>query len=214
MSSRSKQAVRRRLTPEARRALIDQAATEIFAQRGYEAATLQEIAGAAGVVASVIYLHYHSKEELYLELLERHSQALRERTIRAPRGSDVRSALRQQIDDFFSAIEEDTFLWRTMFRDPPSEPGIAAAHARLQAKAGQAIASVLKGGALGERQDTGTVNPRAARMVAEMAKAGLNGLASWWWINREVERAAVVDTATALLWDGLSQMVGDRAERS
>jgi len=202
----SKQAVRRRLAPEARRALIDQAATKVFAQRGYEGATLQEIAGAAGVVASVIYLHYRSKEELYLDLLERHSQALRERTIRAPRGSDVRGELRQQIDDFFSAIEEDTFLWRTMFRDPPSEPGIAAAHARLQDKAGEAIASVLNGGASEMQQHPREVDSSAARMVAEMTKASLNGLANWWWSNREVERTAVVGTATALLWDGLSQM--------
>jgi AcrR family transcriptional regulator len=205
MSTTNKRAVRRRLTPEARRGLIDQAATEVFAQRGYETATLQEIAGAAGVVASVVYLHYGSKEELYLELLERHSRALRERTIRAPRSSDIRGELRQQIDDFFAAIEEDSFLWRTMFRDPPSQPGIAAAHAHLQAMASAAIAGVLEGRDRRARE----VDSNMASMVAEMAKAGLNGLASWWWGHREVEREAVVDTATALLWDGLSQMGRD-----
>jgi len=192
---------RRRLTPEARRALIDQAAAEVFAKRGYEGATLDEIARTAGVVASVIYNHYPSKEALYLELLERHSRVLRERTIDARRGADMRTELRRRIDDFFSTIEEDVFLWRTMFRDPPLNPGIAAAHARLQARASAEITGALENGALGGRAD-----PDLPSMVAETVKAGLNGLANWWWDHREVERAAVVETATALLWDGISGM--------
>ncbi|HEV7770324.1 MAG TPA: TetR family transcriptional regulator [Solirubrobacterales bacterium] len=202
-----KQKSRRRLTPEARRALIDEAATEVFAQRGYEAATMQEIAAAAGVVASVVYLHYRSKEELYLELLERHSRALRERTIRSPRSSDIRGEFRRQIDDFFSALESNSFFWRTMFRDPPLDPKIAAAHARVHAKAGAAITQVLEGGADKKRRDGSAVNSSTTSMVAEMARTGLNGLACWWWDHREVERAAVVDTATALLWDGLGKML-------
>lgn len=202
-----KQKTRRRLRPEARRALIDEAATEVFAQRGYEAATMQEIAAAAGVVASVVYLHYRSKEELYLELLERHSHALRKKTIRSPRNSDIRGEFRQQIDDFFSALEKDSFLWRTMFRDPPLDPKIAAAHALVHAKAGAAIAKVLEGGTLEKCRNDGAVDSRAASMVAEIAKAGLNGLACWWWDHREVERTVVVDTATALLWDGLGRVL-------
>jgi AcrR family transcriptional regulator len=203
----SKQKSRRRLTPKARRALIDEAATEVFAHRGYEAATMQEIATAAGVVASVVYLHYRSKEELYLELLERHSRALRERTIRSPRSSNIRGEFRRQIDDFFSALESDSFFWRTMFRDPPLDPKIAAAHARVHAKASKAITQVLEGGTHKKRRDGGAFDSSTMSMVAEMAKTGLNGLACWWWDHREVERAAVVDTATALLWDGLGRML-------
>jgi AcrR family transcriptional regulator len=192
---------RRRLSPQSRRTLIDQAATTVFAERGYQAATLQEISVSAGVVASVIYDHYRSKEDLYLSLLNEHSRALREKTIRLPPPNDIKGGLRLQIDDFYRGIESDSFLWRTMFFDPPSDPKIAAAHAQLQAKAGEAITEALQAGSL-RRGPPGDAT--ATRMLAEMVKGALNGLASWWWRHQEVERNTVVEVATSLLWDGLS----------
>jgi AcrR family transcriptional regulator len=185
--------------------LIDEAATEVFTRHGYDSATLQEIAAAAGVVASVIYLHYRSKEELYLKLLEEHSRTLRERTIRRPRSGNLRKELEQVIDGFFSTLEEDTFLWRTMFRDSPSEPTIAAAHARLQAKASAAITAVLEGEVASTRRGRTADGPKSS-MVAEMVSAALNGLAHWRWDHSEVERGVVVETATDLLWGGLSRL--------
>jgi AcrR family transcriptional regulator len=198
---------RRRLSPQGRRALIDQAATAVFARRGYQAATLQEIAFSAGIVASVIYDHYRSKEDLYLSLLNEHSRALRERTIHLPSASAPRAGLRLQIDAFYRGIESDSFLWRTMFFDPPSDPEIATTHAQLQAKAGQAITKVLQAGAKRRGAEVRPADVVAARMLAELVKGALNNLASWWWEHREVERDAVVEAATSLLWDGISKRV-------
>jgi len=198
---------RRRLSAQNRRLLIDRAATAVFAKRGYQAATLQEISASAGIVASVIYDHYRSKEDLYLSLLNEHSRILREETIRLPPSTDIHGGLRLQINDFFRGIESDSFLWRTMFCDPPSDPEIAAAHARLQARAGQAITEALQAGSRRRGGDNGPNDAMEARMLAEMIKGALNGLASWWWEHREVERSAVVDAAASLLWDGLSKRV-------
>lgn len=196
---------RRRLSPQSRRTLIDRAATAVFAERGYQAATLQEISVSAGVVASVIYDHYRSKEDLYLSLLNEHSRALREKTIRLPPPNNIKGGLRLQIDDFYRGIESDSFLWRTMFFDPPSDPKIAAAHAQLQAKAGEAITEALQASSLRRGSKAEPSDSTAARMLAEMVKGSLNGLASWWWRHQEVERSAVVETATSLLWNGLSK---------
>lgn len=202
---------RRRLSPRGRRALIDRAATAIFADRGYQAATLQEIAVSAGIVASVIYDHYGSKRDLYLSLLNEHSRALREETIRLPPATDVRGGLRLLIDDFYRGIESDVFLWRTMFFDPPPDPEIAAAQAQLQAKASQSMTEVLLAGS--RRRGMVEVRPgdaMEARMLAELVKGALNGLASWWWEHREVERSAVVEAALSLVWDGLSKRVSEK----
>jgi AcrR family transcriptional regulator len=198
---------RRRLSPQRRRSLIDQAATTVFAERGYQAASLQEIAASAGIVASVIYDHYGSKEDLYLNLLNEHSRALREETIRLPPAVDVRGGLRLQIDDFYRGIESDTFLWRTMFYDPAPHPKIAAAQAELQEKASQAMAEALRAGSR-RREEVRPGDAMAAKMLAELVKGALNGLAHWWWEHREVERSTVVEAATSMLWDGLSKRVG------
>lgn len=203
---------RRRLLPSARRALIDEAATKVFAESGYEAATMQEIAREAGVVASVIYDHYPSKRELYVELLERHGRALIERTIRTPASSDLRAELGRQIDDFFRAIEADPFVWRMLFRDPPSDAVIANAHARFQGMATEALTAVLETGAAAVRLGAGAPESTATVMVAEMAKSSLNGLAAWWWEHRETPRPELVSTATALLWDGLARVLGEERD--
>lgn len=52
-----------------RRQLLD-VALEAFASRGYHATSMNDIADAAGVTKPVLYQHFGSKRELYLELLE------------------------------------------------------------------------------------------------------------------------------------------------
>ena len=204
---------RRRLDPSARRALIDKAATKVFAERGYEAATMQEIAHAAGVVASVIYDYYPSKQELYVELLEQHGRALIDKTIHVPEGSAPRTELQDRIDEFLRAIEEAPFVWRLMFRDPPGDAEVGAAHARVQANASGAIAAVLTTRAPGVRSGSGEQGTAATAVVAEMIKSSLGGLAVWWWEHREIGREELTSIATTLLWDGLGRFHSDADSR-
>jgi|SRR5881394_360701 len=205
----SQEAGRRRLDPAERRALIEKAATKVFAERGYEAATMQEIAHAAGVVASVLYDYYSSKQELYVALLERHGQALIGETIHMPIDSDLRTELHHRIDAFLRAIEDDPFVWRLMFRDPPGDTEMGAVHARVQAGASKAIAAVLATKAPGDRPRDDLSESVATAVVAEMIKSSLDGLAAWWWGHREIARADLVAIATALLWDGLARFRGN-----
>src|ERR671914_748040 len=69
-------AARQRLTKDERRTRILDAAAQVFADRGYEPATLDEIAEAAGISKPVIYDHFSSKKELHISLIESHGQAL------------------------------------------------------------------------------------------------------------------------------------------
>ncbi|SFS10592.1 TetR/AcrR family transcriptional regulator [Sphingomonas jatrophae] len=62
---------RTRMTPEARRALILEAASAMFRDRGYAAASIDAIAEAAGISGPAIYRHFKSKPELLVALLER-----------------------------------------------------------------------------------------------------------------------------------------------
>ncbi len=50
--------------PDERRRDILEAATEMFAQRGYDVATVQGIAARAGVAAGTVYLYFPSKEAI------------------------------------------------------------------------------------------------------------------------------------------------------
>jgi AcrR family transcriptional regulator len=197
---------RRRLAPSVRRELIQDAATRVFAERGYEAAAMQAIAREAGVVASVLYDHYPSKRELYIGLIEEHGQKLMQQTIRAPEGMGPQAELQRQIDDFLRTLETDPFVWRMLFSDPPADPITASAHERVQERATAAIAGVLDTSVVRSQSTGGSPTPPQAVMVAEMVKASLVGLAAWWWNHRETSREDLVVTATALLWNGLSRI--------
>jgi TetR/AcrR family transcriptional regulator len=54
--------------PSVRKRLLDKA-TEIFARKGYAAATVREIVAAAGVTKPVLYYYFRNKEGLFLELM-------------------------------------------------------------------------------------------------------------------------------------------------
>jgi AcrR family transcriptional regulator len=64
------QASARRLTAEQRRQQLYAVALELFAQRGYRATTMDDIAEAAGVTKPLLYQHFSSKRALYLELVD------------------------------------------------------------------------------------------------------------------------------------------------
>jgi AcrR family transcriptional regulator len=54
---------------EVRTAEIEQAARKVFLSRGFQAATIQEIAEEAGIAKGTVYLYYKSKDDLYAALL-------------------------------------------------------------------------------------------------------------------------------------------------
>jgi AcrR family transcriptional regulator len=66
----------RRLTAEQRRRQLVTVALELFAQRGYRATTMDDIAEAAGVTKPLLYQHFSSKRALYLELVDSIAQDL------------------------------------------------------------------------------------------------------------------------------------------
>jgi AcrR family transcriptional regulator len=56
--------------PDQRRRDILEAATRLFKERGFDPATVQAIAGSAGVAAGTVYLYFSSKEAILLALVD------------------------------------------------------------------------------------------------------------------------------------------------
>src|SRR6188768_4447773 len=65
-----------RLPRSARRKQLLAAAQQIFVAQGYHAAAMDETADQAGVSKPVLYQHFPSKLELYLALLDQHTEAM------------------------------------------------------------------------------------------------------------------------------------------
>lgn len=198
---------RRRLQPLERRELILRGAMELFAEHGYEAASMAEIARAAGVTPAVIYDHFGSKAELAIELLERETEALLRFVAEALDAAPRRPAeqMRVGVDAYFRYVEEHRFAWRLLFRDPPADPEVSAAYRQLNGRATAAIAVFLRSGGSGAL--AGYEEPeQASELFAEGLKAAQNGLAAWWYEHPEVPREEIVERMLELVWTGLERI--------
>lgn len=69
MSTRTTATARRARAHERARRDILESAAGVFARRGYAAATLSELAAAAGYAAPSLYRYFRSKEEIFASLL-------------------------------------------------------------------------------------------------------------------------------------------------
>src|SRR4029453_7888171 len=95
-----------RLSKEERRGVIERAAAELFAERGYRGASMDEIARRAGISAPVVYDHFASKEDLHVHLLERHYAGLREVWREHLAGDDpVQERMARAFDAWFHYLE-------------------------------------------------------------------------------------------------------------
>ncbi len=184
---------------------------QVFAERGYEAASMGTIASEAGITPAVIYDHFGSKAELAIELLARETEALL-RYVAAALDAEAHSQaerMRAGVEAFFGYVEDHRFAWRLLFRDPPADPQVAAAYRQLNERATAAIAVFLQSGDSGAL--SGYDDPeRAAEMFAEGLKAAQNGLAAWWYEHPEVSRREVVERLLELAWTGLERVAAGR----
>ena len=109
---------------EATRATLLEAATELFAQRGYAGVATEEIVRAAGVTRGALYHHFAGKLELFEAVYEQVEQGLVERIASSAMSaaSDPLAALRAGAQAFLDACE-DPAVQRIALLDAPSVLG-------------------------------------------------------------------------------------------
>ena len=203
-TSKPRQKPRRRLTAAARREVIAGAAAQLFAERGYRGASIEEIARRSGVTPPVVYEHFESKRELYRELLERHFAELRE-VWREHFGGDEPPELRvaRSFDAWFAYVEAHPFAGRVLFRYS-TDPEIEAVHAEVAARSRESILPLFAA-EQGAENVAGSVAGEGIEMVWVVLRGVLQGLAVWWSEHPDVPRERVVKTAMNSLWIGFER---------
>jgi AcrR family transcriptional regulator len=207
MATRSQTPIRRkRLTAAERREVIELAAMDVFAERGYHGAAMDEIARRSEVTPPVVYDHFESKPALHRRLLERTRDDLlamwREKLAGA-------GTLEEQIIQAFYAwaryVETHPYAPRMFFRETTGIPEVRTMHRELAADANNALAEVL-GGLPGSAHLQAQGTPLAFAMAAEVIRGGLTELAIWWSDHPEVSRDQIVATAMNTVWIGFERV--------
>ena len=81
-----------RLAPARRREEILDAANALFAERGYDEVSIEDIAHAAGVTRGLVHHYFGGRKEVYIALLERIG-TMREEQLPPPVGRSARARL-------------------------------------------------------------------------------------------------------------------------
>lgn len=192
-------------SPE-RREVIEAAATAVFAEHGYQAATIDEIARRSGVSAPVVYDHFDSKQDLHTRLLETHLAEMRDlwrEHLVGEEPAEVR--IPHALDAWFAYVESHPYAWRMIFRDTSGEPQVQAAHREIQAQSRHGLLPLLET-LPGADATAGSEDPIAREMVVEVMRSAIAGLALWWYEHRDVPREQVVAAAMNALWIGFGRL--------
>ena len=123
-------------------------ALSLFAEHGYAATTMDDIAEAAGVTKPLVYQHFESKRALYLELLDVFSHSMVDRIVQATAAAE---GPRQQVElgfaGYFELMVDNEHAFRLLYgRDAPDDVELGAALRRVEETIAQAIDPLIDAG--------------------------------------------------------------------
>ena len=99
-----------RLDPAQRREQILEAASALFAERAYDAVSIEDIASAAGVTRGLVHHYFGGRNEVYVGLLERLG-AQREQQLRPPAGRSARARVADSVSRWLDWTEQNRTIW-------------------------------------------------------------------------------------------------------
>jgi AcrR family transcriptional regulator len=163
------------------------AAHGLFAERGYAAVTMDEVAAEVGVTKPLLYNYFGNKEQLYIACMERSGDAL-VRTILETVGdtSNPGDALNEGLRAFFAFLDADRAAWAVLFDETLPHSGdladrVAEYRGRLTELVSESLLAQLPARKRG-----------AARIEVEALSTALLGAAealARWWLRTEATSA-------------------------
>lgn len=156
-------------------------ARPLFAESGYAATRLDDVAAAAGVTKPILYRHFDSKKGLYMALLQRHEDDMPAFFEDVPPVEILAAWL-----DYVRANSDN---WLMLFRDSSGDEEIRELRARVSRTARRLIAEFIAARA-GPRVPPEQVDP-----TAELLTSGLAGLVLWWIDHPDVPKQVILEAA-------------------
>jgi AcrR family transcriptional regulator len=183
-------------------------ATAVFAERGFHAASMDEIAERAGISKPMLYLYFDSKEGLWRSCVA----AARRRLFEAIDGAVDTSAppdvqLWLGVQAFFAFVEEQQDSWAVLGETRAGPLSGELAEVRRQVARG--VSGLLRDAAAAE--GAGRAALQQAEPLARTLVGAGESLANWWLEDRALSRDAVALLLMNFAWLGFGDLV--RGER-
>jgi AcrR family transcriptional regulator len=162
------------LTADERRERIEDAATRLFAERGYAATTVDDIVAAAGLTKPKLYRDFESKRDLCVRLLRRSRADLIAAPLAeySPGASDREVQLRRMIDAWLEHVERHPHAARLLFTPITGDAEVQRVQRELYAQQRDTQIALLREFASGLADDE-------AEPLGEVVRTGFATIALW-----------------------------------
>ena len=197
------------MTGKERREQLLDIGRSLFAERGFDATSVEEIAQRAGVSKPVVYEHFGGKEGLYAVVVDREMSRLLDSITGALTSSGKpREVLEHAALALLDYIEQSTDGFRILVRDSPVAQSTGS-FASLISDAASQVEHIMAT----QFEERG-FDPRYAPMYAQML-VGMVALTGQWWLEeRKPDKAEVAAHLVNLAWNGLSGLEASPEIRS
>ncbi|TPG35816.1 TetR/AcrR family transcriptional regulator [Mycobacterium hodleri] len=196
-------APRARMTGTERRQQLVEIAKSLFAERGYDATSVEEIAQRANVSKPVVYEHFGGKEGLYAVVVDREMSALLDGITSSLTNNRSRVRVERVALALLTYVEERTDGFRILIRDSPASIA-SGTYSSLLNDAVSQVASILAGDFSRRGLD-----PQLAPLYAQALVGSVSMTAQWWLDTREPKKEVVAAHLVNLMWNGLTHLEAD-----
>jgi AcrR family transcriptional regulator len=173
---------------------------QLFAERGFDATSVEEVAVRAKVSKPVVYEHFGGKEGLYAVVVDREVRALLDRIAAALTAGHPRELLEQAALALLDYIEEETNGFRVLVRDSPVMSSAGSFSSVLNDIAHQ-VEHIL-----GAEFKSRGYDPKLAELYSQ-ALVGMVALTGRWWLEvRKPRKETVAAHLVNIAWNGLSHL--------
>jgi AcrR family transcriptional regulator len=189
-----------RMTGKERREQLLDVGRVLFADKGFEGTSVEEIAAKAGVSKPVVYEHFGGKEGLYAVVVDREMRQLLDMVTGALTAGHPRELLEQAAFALLDYIETYTDGFRILVRDSPVAQSTGT-FASLISDIATQVEDIL-----GMEFKNRGFDSKLAPMYAQ-ALVGMVALTGQWWLDaRKPKKAEVAAHLVNLAWHGLENL--------
>ena len=179
-----------RLEAAQRRDQILDAANVLFAERGYEDVSIEDIAGSSGVTRGLVHHYFGGRKDVYIALVERLG-AFREDELRPPEGRSARARVADSVSRWLDWTEANRLIYLGTIAPGEDivDPDVRRVVADLRGRAVALLASF--------HADVAQDSPRLRHALE--CWTGLNRAATRRWLRGEATRAATQELLASTL---------------
>jgi AcrR family transcriptional regulator len=191
---------RRRLTAAARRAQLIDVGRAVFAKRGYDAASVEEIADQAKVSKPIVYEHFGGKEGLYAVVVDREMEYVVRRIAEAIASGSPRDRVERAALAFLTYVKDHPDGFAVLAHGAPiasARGGMSSLLNDVAERVGDVFAGAFK--------DAG-YDAKAAPIYAHALIGMVTSVGQWWTESRKPPVEEVANHIAALAWMGLRHL--------